>query len=107
MSGFPRESGLLLGVKWLNTPGGRVRSLVTRTAFPARTVNKRDDSSHSWWEKRTDGFERPAGDNRRISALRHLRTGCFEDFAFALGQALDTVRGDFIEYRVHFPADEF
>src|SRR5207253_10304919 len=45
------------------------------------------------------------GDHQR-SALRHLRAGGFEDSALALGQALDAMRGDFVEDRIDFLADK-
>src|SRR2546427_6501866 len=60
----------------------------------------------------SSGRKIPRRERHRIydsdhSALRHLRAGGFEDFAFAFGQALDTVCGYFVEYRIHFAADEF
>ena len=39
--------------------------------------------------------------------LRHFRAGFFEDLAFARGQALDAVRGNFVEDRVHFVLQKF
>src|SRR5437016_5173428 len=46
------------------------------------------------------------GDCHQRSALRHLRAGGFEDSALALGQALDAMRGDFVEDRIDFLADK-
>lgn len=48
------------------------------------------------------------GRNIRISrlALAHSFAGGFEDPPFALGQALDPVRGDLVQNRVHLAAQE-
>ena len=64
--------------------------------------------TRGWKSRQLDSEEQPGIiAESGVSALRHLRPSGFEDFAFALGQALDTVGGDFVEYRVHFAANEF
>src|SRR5436190_7093713 len=51
------------------------------------------------------GFKNPLRDC--ASAFNNLRAGCFEDLTLARGQAVDAVRGNFVENRIHFLADEF
>ena len=92
-----------------NDKTARVRTGAAGTAFVTWTVHKWDDSSHVWRESgQKNPINRPViiTDSGR-STLRHLCASGFEDFALALGQALDAVGGNFVEYRVHFAADEF
>src|SRR6266513_3326055 len=46
------------------------------------------------------------GGYHQRSTLRHLRAGGFEDSALAFSQALDAMRGDFVEDRIDFLADK-
>lgn len=42
-----------------------------------------------------------------MSAFAHFGTGCLEDAAFAIGEALDALGGDFVEDGIDFFAEEF
>jgi len=87
---------------------GQGWTLCSLNSLIGKTVHKQDTPSGSGKQKQTDGFELASAIRMELGSVpRHLCASGFEDFALALGQALDAVGGNLVEDRVHFAADEF